>query len=143
QLKLDWVAWGGQRIFKVRKFRPVNGDKIQYHWDGTPLILIHGASARELEQEGGETILTDRGRALCLSSPWWRERFLIHQHEIDDADYWEGEMAGAVEGVGIRTRIYWIDWLRKEFLGNVVSFFEKVGLGVTLVSYEAGSPASL
>lgn len=130
---------------------PVNGDKIQFgyrineegetHDDGTPIILVH--STAEIRMPKSHTVMTDHGRGLLLADSYWREKFIIHKHyDRDDSDFFDAEMAGGVHGVGIRSRIYWLDWLRKEWLANVSDFIQRVGQGVLIFYYEAGNPQS-
>ena len=150
QFAYQWQTKQGRRCLVPTAYSPTNGDKIQYRFrlttdgpeieDGTPCILVHSSYVNDLRN--AETVLTDRGRALWLRTPYWRERFCIHTHEIDDADFFEGEMAGGVHGVGVRSRIYWMDWIRKEWLSNVSDYLEKVGQGVLIFYYEAGNPES-
>jgi len=130
----------GQERWCIVRHRPVNGDKIQYRWDGTPAVFINPSARGHYPDE---LILdTDRTPALLLAKTEWRRQFIIHQHEIDDADYFEGEMAGAVEGIGLRTMIYWAWWLRDEMLSWAVDFMKKVGsCGFWVFPYEEGSKA--
>ncbi len=80
---------------------------------------------------------------LRLAKQNWRDQFIIHTHEVDDADYFEGEMAGAVHGVGLRNSIYWAWWLRDEMLSWAVDFMKKVGtLGLLVFWYELGNKAA-
>ena len=77
---------------------------------------------------------------LRLAKQNWRDQFIIHTHEVDDADYFEGEMAGAVHGVGLRNWIYWAWWLRDEMLSWAVDFMKKIGtLGLLVFWYELGN----
>lgn len=156
-----WQTMGGRpkglpgpsKAYVSTGHRPLNGDKIQYTYrlnedkgapevqDGTPVILVHSAYVQGLG-ERAKTVITDRGRGLLLDQPFWRERFVIHTHEPDDADFFEAEMAGGVFGVGIRSRIYWLDWIRKEWLSNISDYIQRVGMGVVIFYYEAGNPQS-
>jgi phage gp29-like protein len=139
------VVWRQRRVqgqdrWCIVRHRPVNGDKIQFRWDGMPAVFIN-STARDQYPE--QLVLdTDRTPALLLAKSEWRRQFIIHQHEIDDADYFEGEMAGAVEGIGLRTMIYWAWWLRDEMLSWAVDFMKKVGsCGFWVFPYEEGSKA--
>lgn len=137
QFSWRWQQVEGRRALAVKDWAPVNGDKIGYHWDGTPYVLVNAARAGELT--GAVMVNTTRARALSLQGGW-RQRFIIHQHEIDDADYFEAEAAGGRHGVGIRSRIYWLDFLKREYLDWVVTYLERVGLGTTFWKYDAGNP---
>lgn len=141
---------GENRCLIPCRYYPINGDKIQYRYrmakdgpeieDGTPVILGHSSYLADLPN--AETVITDRGRGLLLRNSYWRERYIIHQHEPDDADFFEGEMAGGIHGVGVRSRVYWAWWMRTEWLSNVSDFIQKIGQGVLVVYYEAGNPES-
>lgn len=137
QFSWRWQQVEGRRALAVKDWAPVNGDKIGYHWDGTPYVLVNAARAGDLT--GAVLVNTTRARALSLQGGW-RQRFVIHQHEIDDADYFEAEAAGGRHGVGIRSRIYWLDFLKREYLDWVVTYLERVGLGTTFWKYDAGNP---
>ena len=41
-------------------------------------------------------------------------------------------MAEGVHGVGIRTFVYFLDWLKKEWVSNISDFMERAGLGVVV-----------
>lgn len=124
----------------VLAHEPVNGDKIQYQFDGTPCVLVHSRYAMDLED--AEIVRTDRGTALLLHNYYWRQRFAIHKHEITDADYLEPELAGGIHGTGIRSMVYWCWWLQKEFESWLTDFMERVGTGVQVFYYEAGNVES-
>lgn len=146
QVLWGWQPYRGARVMTVLKHIPVHGDKIQYRYrlpgdaehiqEGTPVLLTHATYTSDLP--GAQTVLTDRGRGLLLEGSW-RERFIIHSHEPDDADFFDGEMAGGIYGVGIRSRIYWLWWLKQEWLSFIHEYMERVGLGVTIWYYESGN----
>lgn len=137
QFSWRWQEVEGRRTLSVDRWAPLNGDKIGYHWDGTPYVLVNAARAANLP--GAVLANTTRARALSLLGGW-RDRFIIHQHEIDDADYFEAEAGDGRHGVGVRSRVYWLDFLKREYLDWVVTYLERVGLGTTLWKYDASSP---
>lgn len=133
-------AAGG--VWTIREHRPVNGDKIQYGWDGTPIVLVSARTAQRYADNQGTIVPLDRGGwGLRLHRREWRERFVIHHHLADDADYFQGEMAGGVKGVGLRSRVYWSGWMRTEVLGWMVSFMQNVGMSDLIIfNYPTGNP---
>lgn len=137
QFAWRWKAINGERTLAVKAWEPVNGDKIGYHWNGTPYVLVNAAKVSTLP--GAVLVNTTKARALSLTGPW-RERFVIHQHELDDADYFEAESGPGRYGVGVRSRIYWLDFLKREYLDWVVTYLERVGLGTRLWKYDASNP---
>jgi Protein of unknown function (DUF935) len=139
--------WGrrtidGKDFVTVVRHSPVNGDKVQYSWDWIPRILVYAGTRPELEAQGAKVVLTDRYTALELESPYWRDRFLIHAHDVVDADFFDAEMAGVIQGVGIRHWVYWLDWIKKEISTWMMDYMERVGLGFTIFYYEEGNPQS-
>ncbi len=127
----------------IVRWVPVNGDKIQCEWDGVPAVMISPMKRSDYEKNGWTVKNGERAPLVYLDKPELRDRFAISQHWRDDADYFEGEMAGAVAGVGIRSRIYWSWWMRYEMLGWAVNYMRKVGtLGLLIFPYDEGNPDS-
>lgn len=137
QMVPRWGVAKGKRTLLIKRTIPLNGDKIGYTWDDVPYVLVNSSKAAHLP--GARLINATLGRALLLEGPW-RERFLIHQHDADDADYFEPEMADAIHGVGVRSRIFWMWWVRDEWLEWVATYLERVGLGFTVWEYDASNP---
>jgi len=128
----------GAARWVVKSHTPVNGDKIQYTWDGVPIVFIYPTELPKYPEAA--IVYTDRVPGLKLMNPTWRKQFILHRHVVDDADYFEAEMAGAVMGVGLRSMIYWAWWLRDEMLSWAVDFLKKVGtLGLLVFWFEQGN----
>lgn len=164
-------AMDSRRCLVMRNHMPVEGDKIDYDYDGNPYILITAMAANRLFDQGADVRVRERtgwrafsdndrdvvpkikgehadigyttigGRALYLKGNW-RTRFRIHKHQVVDSSFFEPWKAGAVHGVGIRSVIFWYWWLRQEFLSNVTDWCARTGLGVKLWYYESGNAQS-
>lgn len=135
-----------RRYLHLVEHQPVNGDKIGHEWDGTPYVHIYAGARetlRELQGRGAKikTISSTEAAALVLDGTW-RERFIIHQHEVDDADYFEAERADSLYGIGIRHRIHWLAWMRREYLSMVVDYLQRKGLGIDIFWFDEGNPAA-
>ncbi|OWK43780.1 phage portal protein family protein [Fimbriiglobus ruber] len=141
------LAWtqdvvAGEPRWVIRAWEPVHPDAIQYAWDGTPGITIRpgdtGAFPREdVKQWDGGTLLA------MLRRPHLRQRFILHSHKREAADYWRPEMAGRSHGIGLRDYVYWAWWLRDEMLSWLTDYMEKVGsMGLLLFYYEDGNPTA-
>ncbi len=125
------------KVLTVVKSLPVNGDKIDYHHDGTPYVLVNPT----FHAEGAEIQTTSEGMGLMLRGTW-RNRFLIHSHDPDDADYFDGDMAGAIHGVGIRSRLYWFDFRRRDYIAWYTETIQRFGLGIIVIEYDVSNPKS-
>ncbi len=148
----NWETQRGRKVLAVTDFAPISGDKIQYQFwlpdrqertpvvDGTPCILVNAGEVGKLP--GANYVSTELGRAIKLDQPYWRERLAIHIHEPEDADYFDPLSAGRRFGVGVRSRVYWMWWLKSEWLANASDFTQRVGKGVMVFYYEAGNPQS-
>lgn len=129
-----------RRCLVIKNHEPVNGDKIGHHWDGTPYLLVNPSYAINIKN-ADITPSTAGGLALYLRGSW-RWRYCVHTHEAVDADYFDSNSADAVHGLGIRSVLFWLDWLRKEWLSNVADWCERTGLGIRLWYYQGNNPAS-
>jgi hypothetical protein len=124
----------GRPLWCFRRHQPVNGDKIQFQWDGTPAIAVNIGATTWPEES---IILGDRFPLLRLDRPAWRRQFILHKHEVEDADFLEGEMAGRINGYGLRDVFYWAWWMRDELLSWALDFMQKVGtLGLLIFWYD-------
>lgn len=143
-VQVQWAKQNGMWV--VVDHAPLNGDKIQYQWDGTPCVMVNGQEAQRLKQIWGQqsVVLSDaNGPLFRLSHPAARGRFVIHQHDVDDADYFEGEMAGSRWGVGLRSYFYWAWWLRQQMLDWAISFMQAVGTTqLAIVNFAQGNAAA-
>jgi hypothetical protein len=141
--QFQW-AWArdeqGRRLLRPARWLPVNGDKVGHHQDGTPYILVNVAEADKLP--GAQLIDTTAGGRGLLLNGSWRERFVIHSHELVDADFFDAEAGDAVFGVGVRSVVFALDWIKREWLSNFADYIERVGLGVELWYYDASNPKS-
>jgi hypothetical protein len=129
----------GRRWYVPTATEPVNGDKIQFTWDGTPAVMVYGPACEWLEARGADVTRSERAPAVLLRQPYWRERFIIHKHECLDNDFFEGDLAGGVHGIGVRHYIYWMWWLRQEVMTWMLDFAERAGCGLWVWYYEAGN----
>jgi hypothetical protein len=136
QVKWRWVPQAGIDTLTVASCMPINGDKLRYQRDGTPYVTVYAGQ----NLPGAETIGATPygGRGLLLKGSW-RQRFLIHSHEQEDADFFDAERGEAVYGLGIRDRVFWWYWMRQEWLRAVSDFLQRVGLGITVWWYEEGN----
>lgn len=133
----------GQSVYTVTNWKPIHGDKIIFRWDGTPAILVQASKASHYRDKGATVINSDRGPAILLNTPSWRDGILIDTFEVADADWYEPDLAGAVQGLGLRHHVHWLWWLRAEVKANLLDYMSRVGAGgLTVVYYEAGNPES-
>ena len=140
QLLTGWDFEKGYPRLNVTDWLPTNGDKIAVHWDGTPGLYVNMAHYQGTYPEK-ELTTTDRGPVHFLT-PEEQEVFLWGSFEPEDADYFEGNLGGAVAGLGFRGRLYWYWWLRNTILSQFTNFTDRVASGWTVFFYEAGNADS-
>lgn len=142
EVEWDWIQIHGKKIMTVVDWFPINGDKLGWQFDGTPYVLVNSGVINN-QRSDIELINTTAGGQGFLLKGTWRDHFLIHRHEMDDADYFDGEQAAGVWGVGVRSRIFWMDYVRRNYREWIDTFLERVGLGITVWYYDAANPAAL
>lgn len=118
----------------LSRWDPIHGDSMQFTFDGTPAILLDAQTAAWYTSNGatvgpdGDIRSTDRGgMALVLQRPYWRDRFSVHVHMRRKADYFEGELAGSVQGLGLRGLVYWSYVVRTDALTWMLGYMQAVG----------------
>lgn len=149
KLQLSEATWygryGTQTIYRpdfsmkykrwvIRDHRPMNGDKMVFKWSGDAGVLVHPLFE-------GTTEISDRGLAHFFT-PEERQTVIIHHFEPEDSDYYDFDLAGAVEGVGVRSRLYFFWYIKQQILKYLLDFMQRVGLGIDVFYFEAGNPAS-
>jgi hypothetical protein len=136
ELDYEWRNYKGEQKIFVRDFTPINGDKLRLKWDAkTWGVLVYPGYP-------GEKTSTDWG--LChFLTPDERIQYIIHQHEPDDADFIEPELAGSIGGVGVRGRLYWFWWLKQQVFGQLMNYIHRFANGLTIFYYDAGNPQAM
>lgn len=129
------------RTLVVERFEPVNGDKLEYTWDGTPMVRINGTYASRFPD--ADTVWDNLGASLVLRGTW-RERFIFHKVFITDgdADFHDATRGGAINGCGIRDALYWNWWLTQESVTAIHDALERYGLGFIVIYFTAGDAKS-
>jgi hypothetical protein len=136
QVSYQWDWINDTKICRPRMWWPLNGDKLVFKFDGRPGVLVN-------YNFPGTWIPTERGRAHFMS-PEERACMVLHHFEPEDADFYEGDMAGGLFGVGLRSRIYWYWHLKTQIMQYLMDYIERVGSGgTTIYYYEAGNEASM
>jgi len=130
---------------------PIHGDKLAFRYDdGKPIFGPNGeplgavglrvSSAMVSDQRIRQYIhQTDRHMAYFFPQ-WQREMLIVHRHQIEDGDYEDPISAGSIQGVGLRSRIYW-EWFQKqELLAMLMEYMERSAAGIEIWEYPSGNP---
>lgn len=148
QIRYGPVTVEGIRLVGVRDHHPISGDKVVRRWGGTPGVLVNAAWANSSDPQAGPRpwmrpyidYSGNFGYTLWLARRELRDRFVIHAFEPTDTDYlYEGDMAGAVYGMGLRSRL-WHPWnLRNEVASWALDALQKIGAnGLLYARYPHG-----
>lgn len=135
QSRMKWFYGQNKKYLYVEKHLPVNGDKLVFQWDGSVGVRVSQAFFK------GSIIPTDLSSVHFLS-PIERETLTVCKFEPTDVDYFDGEMAGAINGFGLRGRIFLYWFVRQNMLTLLYSYLESVAAGFTIFYYKAGNPTS-
>ena len=133
----DWK--NGLRRMVVKDWSPIMGDKIQFRIDSNEVgylvnpSKLSGFRPMEMAYDGPIEVFSGTDRK-CV---------VVHKHFLMDMHYAEGELAGGVNGVGVRSFIYWA-WLHKQellaWIFNALELFSAGGIRVFY--FESGNPES-
>jgi phage gp29-like protein len=122
---------------------PINGDKIGHSWDHTAYVMVNAAYDNQLpvHPPAPQPIWSTYAKAQPLKGEL-REQFVINKHTVDDADFFNAEMAEAIHGVGIRSVMYFLWWMRDEWLAQISDIIERTAWGIRLWYYTGGNTQS-
>jgi len=135
QYRMKWSEGNRKGFLGIYEHKPINGDKLIFQWDGSlgirvSTVMFHGTQ-----------VPTDLSSVHFLS-PVERETITVCKFEPTDVDYFDGEMAGAINGFGLRGRIFLYWFVRQNILSLLYSYLERVAAGFTIFYYQAGNPTS-
>lgn len=130
-------------------WRPVMGDKIVYRQDdgradhAEDQVGVRVGPAYNVGDMIGPRMVvpTEQGMATFLA-PYERDLLCVHKHFIEDAAYEDALGAGAIHGIGIRSRIYWTWFQKQELLGLFMEYLERSALGFEIWYYPEGNKAA-
>lgn len=143
----DFCRVKGVRRTTVKKWRPINGDKLAFRWDDgsgrfsdDDVGIRVGVTWSMQDGIAGQRTVefTDFGPAYFLE-PWERTRVAVHKHIIEDGAYEDPISAGRIHGVGVRDRIYWCWYQKQETMATLMEIIERTGSGFTIYYYPDGN----
>ncbi len=133
----------GKMRLRMIDWEPVNGDTLLRRYDTKQWGVYvgnrntFGPGTREVKTEPG-----DRQWAHFLTATE-REAFCIHRHLIEAGDFYEPDVgANAINGVGIRSILYWFHYQKAELMGWLMTHCQRSGLGLNVWYFEQGNDAS-
>jgi len=129
----QWVNKHDKLWMLPTAFEPVAGDKLVFRLDGAVGIRV-GA------QFHGPTEMADWSRVYYLT-PEEREQLVLHQFEPSDSDFFRPQTAGAIYGLGLRDKLYWLWALKVRVWGMGMDFLQWFAKGVTAYYFEHGNNA--
>lgn len=154
--RFRWKPVNGRMRVVVDRWRPVNGDKIVFRYDdgsheydddqvgirvGAGYTAGSSVANRWNVDRVNKIAATDHGLAYFLEH-WERPLIAIHKHMVEDAEYENPQRAGAIHGVGIRNRLYWLWYQKQETLAWLMEYLERSAFGIEIWSYPHGNDAA-
>ena len=135
QTAFQWDFTADKRQIMVpRQFWPINGDKFAFKFDGSAGVRVQ--TSYPVNQQ---TSYSDYGRVYWFNANE-REQITIHKFEPEDADYSEPELAGAINGVGLRSKLYWAWALKNQIQGMLFDYLNWFARGMTIYYYDQSNP---
>jgi hypothetical protein len=130
---------------------PIHGDKLVFRApddDSYPVKNVDGEQLGSVGVRVNVATVPERMRShlyptnqgMCYFLPQWQRPLMtIHRHSIEDAAFEDPLGSGAINGVGIRSRIYW-EWFQKqECLGFLLEYLERSAFGIEIWEYPLGN----
>lgn len=142
---------GGRYVPHIARWEPRHGDKLVFRWDDGDLSHQQGQvgirigwsnnALRDTWNDifGGthDHIDSNEHGLVYWLNPVQRQTCSIHKHIIEDGDFNFPLKAGSINGIGIRTRIYWTWWAYQECLRLMLEYIERSALGIEVWRFPA------
>ena len=157
QHQWGWREVLGQRRLCIVDQKPVHGDKLVFRYDDgsgrydpKQVGVRVGAGFSEGAKISNRWRIddvkkiepTDRGLAYFLD-PWEKDLLLaVHRHEIEDGEYEDPQSAGKVQGVGLRSFLYWTWYQKQELQVQLFTYLDRSATGIEVFFYPMGNPAA-
>lgn len=129
QIRWQYQYKQGKTWMLPTGFRPIQGDKLVWHFDGRVGVRVMAGSGLRTEP-------TDYSQAYFVT-PEEREQLIVHSVHPTDASFWKPLKAGQVNGVGLRDKLYWLWALKTRVWGMSMDFLQWFAKGLTIY-YFAG-----
>jgi 2'-5' RNA ligase len=152
-----WKMIHGRPRLIMDRWLPVHGDKLVFRYDkntseyNPDQVGIRVGGGFKLGEKVADRWkvekVTDKIRPADFGLAYFLEEFerpliSIHRHMIEDGEYESPEYAGRVNGVGIRSRIYWTWYQKQEALAFLMEFLERSAFGIEMWYYPAGNASA-
>jgi phage gp29-like protein len=141
---------------------PINGDKLAFRYDdgriGIRIGYTFPSDSKDFDErikllEQSDTAGTyvydgTRVRKIEYTTEYGRvyfldedelDRVVIHKHMIEDADFETPLVAGALHGVGLRSKIYWTWFQKQNTMALLMEYLERSALGFEIWTYPQGN----
>jgi N12 class adenine-specific DNA methylase/phage gp29-like protein len=157
QHRYGWQQIAGKwRVLPTRRhhldvgWQPIHGDKIVFRFDdgnlppgayegqmGIRVGMGHWGQG-DLVKQRWKVEATERGMAYFISEAE-AKLIAVHRHMIEDSAFEDVRSAAFLNGVGIRSRIYW-EWVQKqESLAFLMEYLERSAGGIELWHFPTGN----
>lgn len=120
-------------------YRLLNGDKLQFAWDGTPGIAVNSGSGLLSHPN---CVMLD-GFPVYFPTAEERPGLIIHRSFSEDADFYRPWFAGSIHGTGLRGKLYWVWALKSQLWQMGIDFLRWFSKGFTVYYYEYGNQKHL
>ncbi len=132
QFTHGWRYYKGKNWYVPVQSTHIDGDKLQFHWDGTVGVRVVSYFAHP------QVTRSDVGPVYWLN-PDERKQLVVHKYEPLDMPFWKPEFAGAINGSGLRGKLFWLWALKNRIWQMGVDYLEWFAAGITVYKFEYGN----
>jgi len=136
----------------ITRWEPRHGDKLVFRYDdgsrrfepGQVGLLVSSAANKHIPdkevfgQSRPKIEVTHDGLAYFFDKHQ-RPLLAVHKHIIEDGDYRDPYGADSINGVGIRSRIYWSWFQMQECMAWLMEYLERSAFGIEIWNYPFGN----
>ena len=135
QVRYEWKWTKGKNYMVPAGFRMIDGDKLVFKWDDRVGILVMSSFPGPVET-------SERGLVWYANADE-REQLIVHEFEPEDTSFYDPTGAGAIHGVGLRGKLFWLWALKQHVWGMSMDFLTWFARGLTICHFDGHNPTNL
>ena len=133
QLTYKWDDYDPSMMI-VKDWSPLQGDSLVARWANNDWGMLVNAAF------DGDTEPYNLGRAHYFT-PSEMEAVVIHQGEREPPDFFDTTGAGAIKGIGWRSRVFWYWYIKANLFAILMDLVERIGQGIWIAGYDQSNPS--
>lgn len=137
----------GKRRIVCSRWEPRHGDKLIFPYNDGKHDFDPERIGIRIGHTGTATraINADQVQYTQFGMTYWlnkaeRRTLVLHRHQVEDGPFEDIRVSGRVNGVGVRSQIYWTWYALNDMMRRAMEYLDRAAFGVELWRFPANNP---